>query len=204
MEELIELILGNPLLLLLIVGGLISLFRKEGDKNKQENERRQQQSSEQTQPKKPSPFGDFLDRMEDVLSEETEEKQTETKPKSPSKPRPSYSNEPAQQSMSAHDKRMQQMQQISDEIEAGTYEGAGNEVPSGAFDQSHSGITDYSTPRIGLDAAKNHKTDKLRKQMKKRLHGKSLIDSIVMAEVLGEPRSKQPYQRRNMNNHKLY
>lgn len=203
MEELIELILGNPLLLLLIAGGLISLFRKEGDKNKQENEQRQQ-TSEQTQPKKPSPFGDFLDRMEDVLTDETEEKRTEKKPKSQPRSRPSYSNEPAQQTMSAHDKRMEQMQQISDQIEAGTYEGAGNDVPSGAFDQSHSGISDYSSPRIRLDATKNHKTEKLRKQMKKRLHGKSLIDSIIMAEVLGEPRSKQPYQRRNMNNHKLY
>lgn len=196
MEELIELVLGNPLLLLLIVGGLISLFRKDGDKKNQESERRQQ-TGEQSQPKKPSPFGDFLERMEDALTDGEEEKTSKPKPK------PSYSHEPpAKQTMSAHETRMEQMQKLSNQIEAGTYEGAGGDLPSGVNDKSHSGITDYSTGEVYIEM--NHQTKKLRKQMKERLNKKSLIDSVIMAEVLGEPRSKKPYRGRNMNRHNLY
>lgn len=203
MEELINLVLGNPLLLLLIAGGLISLFRREGDK-KTDQSQQSQQTGEQSQRKKSSPFGDFLERMEDALSDGEEEKtSTPTSSRSrPNRTRPSHSNESAKQTMSAHDKRMEQMHQLSNQIEEGTYEGAGRDLPSGVNDKEHSGISDYSTREINVET--NHQTNNLRKQMKKRLNKKNLIDSVIMSEVLGEPRSKQPYQGRNMNRHNLY
>lgn len=194
MEELIELVLGNPLILLLIVGGLISLFRNKDSAKKTEEAKRTQQPAEQDQPKKPSMFGDFLERMEDALTDGEEEKQSQ--PTAKPKPQPSIRNQEAEQTISAHEKRMEQMQQLSNQMGAGTYEGAGEE--------SHSGIIDGVAPQVTIDVNMGDQTRTLRKQMKKRLNKKQLIDSVIMSEVLGEPRSKKPYQGRNMSRNKLY
>lgn len=194
MEDFIKIILGNPLLILLIVAGLLSLFRsnKDGQTNKESSQR--QQTGEYGKRKNPSPFGDFLERMEDALSDDKGEKRTSPEPK------PSPTREPVKQTMSAHDKRMEQMQQISDEIEAGTYQG----MSGNSYDEAHSGAIDKQSPQLQVNVELNQRSKKLRTQMKRRLRKKDLIDSVIMSEVLGEPRSKQPYERINMNKHRLY
>lgn len=199
MEEFIEIILGNPLLIVLIVGGLISLFRNKEGQNKSEDSNQRQQTDEQSKPKKSSPFGDFLERMEEALSDDTDEKPTSTDPK-PSPPR-----EPADQTMSAHDKRMEKMQQISEEIEAGTYQGASANAYESFYDSDiQSGMMDKDSPSLHVNVELNQQSKELRSQMKRRLRKRDLINSVIMSEVLGEPRSKQPYERRNMNKHRLY
>lgn len=191
MEELIELVLGNPLILLLLVGGLISLFRNKESANKNEAPGSNQQTGDQDQPKKPSLFGDFLERMEDSLTDGEEETQPEPKPKA--KPSPSLRSQTREQTKSAHEKRMEQMQNISNQIESGSYQGAS--------DVSRMEVTRVPS-QANVDVS--HHTHKLRKEMKSRLKKKNLIDSVIMAEVLGDPRSKKPYQGRNMSRQKLY
>lgn len=189
MGDFIELILGNPLLLLLIIGGLASLFsKKEKESEKQsQSSQRSEQTNSQSEPKRPSRFEDFMGKIEDALSDDEPEKRH--------KPQPSTTREASQPSLSADEKRMQQMQRLSDQIKDGTYE---------TKDASDSRRLSKKNSRIQVDVEGNPNVDVLRTQVKKRLHKRKLMDSIIMSEVLGEPRSKKPYQRKNMNKHRLY
>src|SRR5690625_1868585 len=176
MEDFIEIILGNPLFIVLIVGGLISLFRNKEGQNKNKESSQRQQTGEQNQPKKSSPFGDFLERMEDALSDEKEDKPSSREPK------PSPTSEPAKQTMSAHDKRMEQMQKISDEIESGTYQGmSGNSYDTFYDRDSRNEMMNNHSPKLQENVGMNHQSKKLRTQMKKRLRKKDLIDSVIMS-----------------------
>lgn len=171
-------------MLLLIIGGLISLFRrKEGEQSNETSERREQTS--QDQQSKRSPFEDFIGKIEEALSDDSQEETVQ----------PTRQREATEQTVSAHDQRMEQMQQLSEQIESGEYQERIREKQP---------ASELRRQFASSDVHLNRLERKLRSDVKKRLSKKSLIDSIIMAEVLGEPRSRKPYENRNLNRHKLY
>lgn len=185
MGELIDVVLSNPFLLLLVIGGLISLFRRKEGENTNERPERDEQTAQRSEQKKPSPFEDFLGKIEGVLTDDDQ----------PDAVQPTPKETPARQTASASDQRLEQMQQLSEQIQSGERRDISRDI------QSHTGRK--RTIELSEDLL-NASERRLRKDVKQRLTKKSLIDSIIMAEVLGEPRSRKPYENRNMNRHKLY
>lgn len=57
----------------------------------------------------------------------------------------------------------------------------------------HSHHADIEVDEKGPGIVRPHEHNEFRKEIKGKLNKKGLIDSIVMAEVLGPPRAKKPY-----------
>lgn len=92
------------------------------------------------------------------------------------------------QTTSIEEQRERQMAQLAGrmntEMDAEEQE---NEKPSDNSMESPS-------KRIKETDASSHAKDKMKKRMRGKLNKQGLVDSVVMAEVLGQPRSRKPYQ----------
>lgn len=172
MNDLLDLIFSNPLFLILIIGGLISLFRS-GSGNK--NEQQQQRSQSPRQP------------------EQSRQRQPGMGQHSPQ----SQSKERVVRTTSSEERRQKQLEHLTSQFGGDTKDIKQDAV---ANSNEHSGLT--SRPKIADKRRKaetaslhNEQTKRrLRKKFQNNLTRNGLIDSVVMSEVLGSPRARKPYE----------
>lgn len=167
MGELIELVLKNPFLLLLILGWVVTMFRGKPAENEQQNK---QERPKRTHTQRQSPSqqtGTPIGRIE------------------PEK-RPVIKQEEVQQSLSIEDHREEQLQRLQAQLGAGSsyedYEEANQ--PSGLGPS----ITDNMQQSIAKQPA-------MKNNLKHKLNHQGLVESIIMAEVIGLPRAKKRHHR---------
>lgn len=169
MGDLIDLLLGNPFLILIILGGLYSMF-KGGNKPEAEDEN----EVPAPVPKKSNdPFG----------REEARKKQAQVEAKQHSgmERTESYPND----QLSIEDQRQQQMLRLSREL---------------ASSNEHSGlkgrpkVADERRRRDVNDLVSSYEQERFQKEFKQGLTRRGIINSVVMAEVLGQPRARNPYE----------
>lgn len=159
MDNLIDLVLSNPLFLVILIGGIISLM-----KGKSEQENKGKETT--TQKPKQNPLEELFERSKQREQTRTAEKVI-TEPKS---------------TKSIDELREKQMskftQQVDDEIDQEKVEQIKNL-------QKH----------MKEEHTKKNRTKKaFRKDFTKSLSSKGLVNSVIMAEVLGPPRGRRSYQ----------
>lgn len=185
MDELIEVVLRNPFLLLLLIGGLISVFRdKKPDQTKQRRaaeQRRVEQSKQVTPtPDETPPEQQSGETIFDMLFDEVEEQ------KEPS----STTKETQLESLSVEEQRDEQLERLQAELGAQQVN----------YDPETADVADTDADSIEVKSIKKltkskQQKRKLHDNLKKRLTKEGLVESVIMAEILGRPRSKRSHHR---------
>lgn len=182
MDQLIDIIFDNPFFLIIIIGGLFSLFKGKGQEEEKQKQQ-QQEKQRQQQQRQRQQTAQTSERPKPVVAKRTHEH----------RPR---SNEEvsAPYQLSVEEQRAEQMKQFAGNLNIDEH--------SGLKDRPRVADEKRSEEIQGLTSKYSHK--KFKKEFKKSLTSKGLINSIVMAEALGQPRAKSPYQsvitkRKNKN-----
>lgn len=167
MEELIEVVFRNPFLLILLVGGIFSMLT---GKPKENSEEEQSQRRETTDFPETFPVPHEQQQTSQQFEVETSDY---------------YNND----SLSIEEQREQQMQRLTAQYATNNYE----------VDDEHSGLKDKAKladirREMEVEKVKAPYNKKFKKKFTKSLTKKGLINSVVMAEVLGSPRALKPYQ----------
>lgn len=184
MDELFEVVLRNPFLLLLLIGGLISVFRdKKPDQKQQrrtvEQKRAQQRQQEQRRQSSPSTAETTTEKhpaetIFDMFFEDATEE-------------PKKVEEPREQ-ISVDDQRDEQLERLQAEL--GAQEVA---YDPQSMDHQRSELSQTKAPKTSEKSP--IRKNKLRNNIEKRLTREGLVESVIMAEVLGRPRSKRSHHR---------
>lgn len=165
MEGLIELVLNNPILLLLILGYLATLFRGKPDANEQPKKQHR------PKPIPPNQTGTPIGKIELEKRPHIEE---QVEPK-------------IEPQLSIEEQREQQMQRLQAQFGgSSTYEDM-DEV------EMHSGLVQKISDRER--EWQDQQAAALKKNIKQKLNQQGLIESIIMAEVLSRPRAKKRHHR---------
>lgn len=178
MDQLIDIIFANPLFLIIIIGGLFSLFKGKGqeeEKQKQEQQQKQQQQQRQQQQRQRQQTRQPTERPRPVVAKQTHAERTRTAPQE-------EMSVPHQ--LSVEEQRAEQMKQFAGNLDL--------EAHSGLKDRPK--VADEKRQEEIQSLTSKYKHKKFKKDFENSLSSKGLINSIVMAEVLGEPRAKNPYQ----------
>lgn len=163
-DELFKAILGNPFLLIIVIGGIVSLLKgKSGDKEKE--------SQPAQRSPKPAPVAQPFDRQVQRNYNQTKDE---------NKQEPIHT-------LSMEDQREKQIERLAGHIQT-------------TSEPEHSGLK--NRPKVAdarrleeiKQLASSYDQKKFKKDFKTSLTSKGLINSVVMAEVLGSPRSRKPYQ----------
>jgi|GEM_PF-4736193 len=169
MGDLIDLLLGNPFLILIILGGLYSMLK---GSNKPESD--EENEGPAPAPKKTAdPFGREAARKQQAQHEANQRSGMETE-----------NSYPIGQ-ISLEDQREQQMLRLSKEL---------------ASSDEHSGlkgrpkVADERRKREVNDLVSSYEQERFQKEFKQGLTRRGVINSVVMAEVLGQPRAINPYK----------
>lgn len=164
MDELIDLIFSNPLFLILIIGGIISLFRGSSDQKNEQNQR--------TNRPKPVP-----------------NQHTRTQPhRQRSETRRVEPKQEAVHSISIEDQREKQLEQLTSRLgsQAADSEHSGLKNRPKIADQKRTAeIQSLHNQKVKAE---------FKRKFKKNLSRSGLIDSVIMSEVLGAPRARKPYR----------
>lgn len=166
MEELIEVVFRNPFLLILLVGGIFSLL-----KGKPEEDAKEEQSQRREAPTFPETFPLPYEREQADQQFEVE------------------SSEYSIDSLSIEEQREQQMQQLTAQYSMNDHKD----------EEEHSGLQDKAKladlrREMDVQKIKAPYNKKFKKEFTKSLTKKGLVNSVIMAEVLGSPRALKPYQ----------
>lgn len=186
MDELFELIFRNPFLILLIIGWLFATFREKPKKGQQDQRQQRQQPSRQTRPQRQSrrqpshsgrssthsePQGTPLGRVE------VEQRPVVT------------SHESFEQPV-IEDQQQEQLQQLKNRLGAHVADFDDMEDLSNVFQQNEQHL-----PHVTKEKMKQSVT---RSELGKRFNKQGLVESVIMAEVLGKPRAKRMNHRNNL------
>lgn len=179
MEELFELIFSNPLFIILIVGGLISLLKGGADnKNKQQ--------TEQQRPRQPQ----TVTRSPNQQQAKAKQQSSQAKPQSQPKER-------VVRSTSIELQRQKQLDQLTNRFGVDTED----DEHSASKAEEHSKLKvrqrKLAEQRRKAETAALHGTEtqrRLKRRFQKKLTRDGLIDSVIMSEVLGSPRARKPYE----------
>lgn len=161
MEDLINALLRNPFLILLLLGGLFSLFSNKEKNKEQENEK---VGPPPTTQKERKPI-----RERNVTRER---------------------HDPVQQPVktaSIEEQREKQLQRITDQL---IRVGESTEEDIRTLKQHKSTPINNQTK-----SPNNASSSSFKRQFKENLTKEGIVQGIVMAEVLGPPRAKKPYQK---------
>lgn len=170
MEGLIEMIIKNPIVILAVLGGLASLMKRKKDQEKQANE----ESPQAQKPVVRSPQTSGQQLTKQVFK----------------RPNPSVSVNTS----SIDEHRAEQLRRYTEQM------ASNNSNTTVTKNTEHSGLQDR--PKVA-DARRDVEIENLgssvqqkqfKKQIKKGLTTEGLVNSILMAEVLGPPRARNPYQ----------
>lgn len=187
MESFFDFITQNLFLVVLIITGLIGYFNKQKSAQNREREERTD-SIEQEQPKKQSKLDETLKRVRDMV-ETLETSLEEPNPKK----RTTYQTERTKIENLQEDSREQSERQIPSFMEERQlqYENLKNQYESTLYSDY-----DFNSPSL-LEEKKQSAGNEIDIQVNldKKLTAKGLIESVIMAEVLGPPRARKPYER---------
>lgn len=189
MDELINLIFENPFLLFIIIAGLVSFFNRMKASSRDRNGGEQpsaERDGEDSKPKQ-SPVREMMKRLEEMAEsldpdvptqEQSAEAQTiEEKPKST----PGMS--------SFEQQREEQYKHLQKQ-----YQSAQSEAASEHRKNLDSPI--FNDAQMMKGKIEENEISSTKINIKSRLNKSGLIESVVMAEVLGPPRARKKYSNR--------
>lgn len=170
MEAIIEFILSNFVIVLLILGVLSRLFggAKEEEQKRQKNTRQGRPASGQQRPR-PVPS------------------QTRRESDQPVQGMPNTGSSTPVPSVSVESEQQKQLEQLAAQMKT---EG------KQSFEDLAAQISQEERPTIQVEnkqqASINH--TEMQREIKRGITKKSLVHSVIMAEVLGPPRARKPYK----------
>lgn len=159
MEGLIDLILENPFFLIILIGGLVSLFKGKSEKVEENEPATNRQKTAQTA----NPY----DRSQ---------QKEQTRPIEKARTEPIRSK-------SIEELREEQMQRFS-----------GQDADDGQQEKDIRKASDRILKKGVHKGAANREKSAFQKDFNQSLTKKGLINSVIMAEVLGPPRARNAYQ----------
>lgn len=185
MDGLINLLFDNPFLLFVIIAGLVSFFNRIKASSRDQNGRQQPSAEREVDAKpKQSPVRDMMKRIEEMaesldpeVAKQQQSSQEQTREKRPkSSPRMS----------SFEQQREEQYKQLQKQ-----YQSAQAEESSEQIRNMDSPI--FNDSQMMRDSIKASEIASTKINIKSRLNKAGLIESVVMAEVLGPPRARKKY-----------
>lgn len=164
MDQIIDLIFENPFFLIIIIGALFSLFSGK----KKEEQKEQQRSSQQNRPRPESV---------NAASRTSRRKQQVN--------RGEQERERVTPQLSIEEQRAKQLAQF-----------ASKNVSSQHHSDSDVKTADGENKRKTeiQELASSYSQREFKREFKKSLSRKGLINSVIMSEVLGPPRARNPYK----------
>lgn len=165
MEELINLVLDNPFFIIIIIGAIYSLLKGKSKQEEQPEEQERQQGQQRQQ------------RTPEIPKPITAKQSNYNRPTD-------RQRQEAISSISIEEHRAQQMKQFATSVSTNEHSMMTNR-PKVADARRNAEIQNLSS---------SYNQVKFKKQFKKSLTNEGLINSVVMAEVLGLPRARNPYQ----------
>jgi len=166
MEALLEAIFGNFMIVLIIIGGIVGFLKDKSEKGKQQ--KNQSESSFET----PNPTA--------APSAGRDYQTSRHKPAEPVR-RQSHQSAP-----SVGEQRAEQMKQLVGRMQTGT-----SKTPE---DVQPKEIVGNTATAKRSKPVKSQRPDVFKKKFKSNLTRDGLVDSIIMAEVLGPSRATKPYR----------
>lgn len=178
MSGFFDFIFGNLFFVIIAIGALLRIF---GSSKKKEDERNTDQPMDQTNTEKPK---SVFEQMKHEIEKHTQQAEQQSKP-APVRQQTTHSSShrsKTHSSLSMEEQRSKQMEELRRRVSRSTVD----------EEDSHSGLTkrrnEKSTQR-SVSLSKNASVD-----LKKKLTREGLVESVVMAEVLGPPRALKPYR----------
>lgn len=168
MEAILEAIFGNFMIVLIIIGGIVGFLKDKSNKGKQQQEQQSEKSYRAPRPTSP-PSDRGYQPSRNMPVESTQRQQ-----------RPSVTN-----SVSIEERQAEQLKQLAGRMVTDTKQTL-EELPHKANIGSS---VKRSKPTVNSGRHQDFK-----KQIKGNLTRNGLVDSVVMAEVLGPPRATKPYR----------
>lgn len=181
MNDIIELIMGNMFVVIIIIGVLIKLFS--GSKAKQNESTNEEQNENANQNKPQSIFQQVkseIEQQKQAQTLENERRHKETVARS--------TNQSSQPSQSVEQQREAQLNRLK----------KNHQATSIKADNSQSRMRNQ--PNIANQEISDNQIGPIK--LSKKLTQKGLIESVIMAEVLGSPRALNPYRSVTSNRHK--
>ena len=180
MGEFFQLIMDNIFIIILVISGIIGFFssNKEEQKKQQQQQRKEQQRPRQTEPKPtPTPSGPREPRRPEVY------RRTEMEPSEPD----------VITTASIENEQKSQMEKLQARYGISSSSTIGEDI-------AHQGLK-FRESLKPLDDLSEEK-EVLKNDIKQSLRNKGLINGIIMAEVLGKPRSLKPYESVSLERYK--
>lgn len=174
MDQFFNLIMNNMFIVIIVIAGLLKLFG--GSKAKQNEQANEQQTQNTEQTERKSVFQQVkaeIEQQKQAQTLENERHRKETAAKS-------VKQHAQTVSLSVEEQRNAQLNRLKQSYQtASTNEQVERSSKQTSTTVSRSEITD---------------SEKISLKLNKRLTQKGLIESVVMAEVLGSPRALKPYR----------
>lgn len=183
MGEIFEFIFGNMFLVILIISGIIGMFSNNREQQQQRPNRPEQPQTRQQKQPRPVPTSTRQEtvrqRPKEVVTSksETEPKDTTVTLATPKR---------------MEEEQKAQMERLQDRVTDLTI-----------TDGDVIGEDDFiSRQQIEVSKSLSEEQKVLKRDIRRSLQNKGLINGIIMAEILGEPRSVKPYQSVTSNRYK--
>lgn len=182
MEEIIDFIFSNFIIVLIIIGGLAKLF---GGDNKEQQEKRTNRT--------PSPIE--TRQQTTTTQHQTAEKYKQRPINDQARPNQVGEDSSIGEATSIGEQQQKQLEQLAGKMKTEAIQDFDN--LSNQADTEHKIMTPSFSKGLHEKASvnSNNKPKKeVKKQMQNRLSRKGLIESVIMAEILGPPRARKPYK----------
>lgn len=166
MEALLEAIFGNFMIIIIIIGGIVGFLKDKSEKGKQQEKQSERPSGAPNPTAAPS-AGDY-----------------QTSHHQPAEPMRKQTYRPSSNTTSVDGQRAEHMKHIVGRIQVDT-------------DKMLGSIEDKEILRSTVKKSNSGKVKRpyaFKSQIQANLTRDGLVDSIIMAEVLGPPRATKPYR----------
>lgn len=183
METIIDFIFSNFIIVLIIIGGLAKLF---GGDNQEQEKKQTNRTPRPVETRKQAP-------LPQGRAEKPNKRQ---RAKSETSSSPMGDTGSIGKAISVEDQQQKQLEQLAGKIQTETiqnFEELPNQMNNEHFRSISSAITNSKTASPAEQYHNKHKKE-VKRQMKKRLSKEGLMESVIMAEVLGPPRARKPYK----------
>ncbi|SET61424.1 hypothetical protein SAMN05216389_11732 [Oceanobacillus limi] len=168
MESLFDFLFSNIVFVVIVIGALMRLFRGNAEDDGGQQKRQPERTRQQTNPKPTAtPSGGPIQRNR--------------------QPKADYTTAETNPTHTLEEQQQQQLEKLAGRMNA-------------TIDQSMDELSSNTTDHIGQSLQKpkkqpsSKKTENYRKQIKNNLSRDGLVNSVVMAEVLGPARARKPYR----------
>lgn len=165
-SNLIEAIFDNFFIVIVIVAGIIGFFKDKSGKQQQQEQRKTQSKPRPTA----TPSGSY-----------------QRKPAED--PRTSRAKQQAVAAKTVAEQQREQMKQLANKYHTSANQAIGD-MSYKAFKKDNNSVK----RKKSKSHSRSYGQNQFKRQMSNNLGRKGLINSVVMAEVLGQPRARKPYQ----------